>query len=309
ILSERHCEKNFAAIDAIARHRRGVIVISDDLAAVKTWSEASREDIYVELTPGPRMHEAVKFARALKLPPVATNKVHFVKAEDYALHRLLRAIDLNATLSRVPESECCAPDAWLMPLARLERYYAHVSEALANASAIAAGCRSDWDFKETIFPAFRALSDAEAFALLKEKTYAGARRRPARRRPGAHRERACDHPRQKLQPLFPHRGRDRRRPHDVRARLGRGLDRLVRARHHRRRSGAPPAPVRALSDAHAQRPARHRRRFSLGRARRRSRVGVRHLRRQRRRARQNRHGRQPEYARAPRRAARSRESL
>ncbi|HEY1269329.1 MAG TPA: PHP domain-containing protein, partial [Candidatus Binatia bacterium] len=177
ILSERHCDKSFEAAAAVARHRRGVIVISDDLAAVKTWSETSRGDLYVELTPGPRMHEAVKFARALKLPPVATNKAHFVKAEDYALHRLLRAIDLNTTLSRVPESECCAPDAWLMPLSRFERYYAHVPEALANAARIADGCRTDWDFKETIFPAFRALSDAEAFAMLKAKTYAGARRR------------------------------------------------------------------------------------------------------------------------------------
>ena len=177
ILSERHCEKSFDAVAAVARRRRGLVVLSDDLAAVKAWSEQSRGDLYVELTPGPRMHEAVKFSRALKLPPVATNQVHFVKAEDYALHRLLRAIDLNTTLSRVPDGECCAPESWLIPPARLARGYVHVPEALANAARIAEGCRTDWDFKETIFPAFRALSDAEAFALLKEKTYAGARRR------------------------------------------------------------------------------------------------------------------------------------
>src|ERR1044072_6208156 len=57
--------------------------------------------------------------------------------------------------------------------------FVHVPEARANAAAIVDACRTDWDFKETIFPAFRALSDAEAFALLQEKTYAGARRRYA----------------------------------------------------------------------------------------------------------------------------------
>ena len=177
ILSERHCDKNFAAVGAVARRRRGLVVLSDDLAAVKAWSEQSRGDLYVELAPGPQMNDAVKFSRALKLPPVATNQVHFVKAEDYPLHRLLRAIDLNTTLSRVPDGACCAPESWLMPPPRLARGFVHVPEALANAAAIVDACRTDWDFKETIFPAFRALSDAEAFALLQEKTYAGARRR------------------------------------------------------------------------------------------------------------------------------------
>ncbi|HEY1267007.1 MAG TPA: PHP domain-containing protein, partial [Candidatus Binatia bacterium] len=32
ILSERHCDKSFDAVAAVARHRRGVIVVSDDLA-------------------------------------------------------------------------------------------------------------------------------------------------------------------------------------------------------------------------------------------------------------------------------------
>jgi len=177
LLSERHCDQSFDVIAAVARYRRGLIILSDDLPALKAWSGASREDLYVELAPGPRMHEAVKFARAAKLPPVATNKVHFVNAGGYALHRLLRAIELNTTLSRVPESECAAAGHWLAPLCHLERYYAHVPEALANTLRIAASCRTDWDFKETIFPAFRALSDGEAFAMLKEKTYAGARRR------------------------------------------------------------------------------------------------------------------------------------
>jgi error-prone DNA polymerase len=177
ILTKRHCDKSFDAIAAVARYRRGLIVLSDDLQALKAWSDQSRGRLYVELTPGPRMHEAVKFARAAQLPPVATNRVHFVDADGHAIHRLLRAIDLNTTLSRVPESECAAPGHWLAPLSVLERAYAHVPEALANTLRIAELCRTDWDFKETIFPAFRALSDAEAFAMLKEKTYQGARRR------------------------------------------------------------------------------------------------------------------------------------
>ncbi len=177
LVSALHSDADFALLAAVARHRGGLIVLTDDLPALAAWQKSSAEDLYVELTPGPRMHEAVRFSRAAGLPPVATNQVHFAAAGGYALHRLLRAIDLNTTLSRLPESECAGPERWLMPPEVLETYYAHVPEALANTVKIAAACRTDWDFKETIFPAFRALSDAEAFAALREKTYAGARRR------------------------------------------------------------------------------------------------------------------------------------
>lgn len=76
-----------------------------------------------------------------------------------------------------PWRACCAPSRWLAPLPVLAPQYPHVPHALAHTRRIAESCKSDWDFKETIFPAFRALSDHEAFTLLREKTYAGAARR------------------------------------------------------------------------------------------------------------------------------------
>jgi error-prone DNA polymerase len=180
LISTRHCEENFDMIAAVARYRRGLIVLSDDLPALAAWKENSpqehRQDLYVELTPGPAMHEAVKFSRAAGVPPVATNRVHFASAGEFEIHRLLRAIDLNTTLSRLPASECATPARFLAPLSVVERYYAHVPEALANTALIAASCRTDWNFKDTIFPAFRTFSDARAFAVLKKMTYAGARR-------------------------------------------------------------------------------------------------------------------------------------
>lgn len=177
LVSARHCDAGFDLVAAVARYRRGLIVLTDDLPALAAWQKDARADLYVELTPGPRMHEALKFSRAAGLPPAATNRVHCAAREGHALHRLLRAIDSNTTLSRLPGDECAGPERWLMPPEALETYYAHVPEALANTVEIAAACRTDWDFKNAIFPAFRALSDAEAFAVLREKTYAGARRR------------------------------------------------------------------------------------------------------------------------------------
>ncbi len=180
LLSDRHGHSSFDLLAAVTRYRRGLIVFTDDEAALSAWARESRDDLYVELTPGPGMQGALATSRRLNLPPVATNAVYFVKPEDQATHRLLRAIALNTTLSRLPAQACCAPTQWFMPAGRMTAQFPHVPEALSNTARIAEDCYADWSFRETIFPAFRRLSDQEALTLLQEKTYAGAQDRYGR---------------------------------------------------------------------------------------------------------------------------------
>jgi error-prone DNA polymerase len=174
LLSARHCDDGFDLISAVARYRDGLIILSDDQSALKAWKNQSSADLYVELTPGAMMHQALAFSRRLELPPVSTNRVRFVNPHDFHLHRLLRAIALNTTLSRLPPDACCAPTHSLARVSALSHYYPHVPHALANTRRVAEDCWTDWNFKDTIFPTFRELTDTGAFTRLHEKTYAGA---------------------------------------------------------------------------------------------------------------------------------------
>ncbi len=174
LISARHTDPAFDVIAAVARYRTGIIILSDDEPALTAWAQDSTEDLYVELTPGPAMHQTLLFSRRRQLPPVATNRVHFARPDDFAVHRLLRATALNTTLSRLPASTCCTPHQWLMPPDRMAWQFPHVPEALENTARIAEACHTDWRFGETIFPAFRRLSSDAAFALLRDRTYAGA---------------------------------------------------------------------------------------------------------------------------------------
>ena len=177
LLSERHCNPAFNFLASVSRYRNGLIITTDDEAALTTWAEESRQDLYVELTPGPSMHETLRFSRLVDLPPVATNRVYFAHPSDFTTHRLLRTIALNTTLSRLPEKACCAPTQWLLPPIRMASQFPHVPEAIENTLRIAETCYSDWRFGDTIFPAFRQLNDDEAFLTLKTQTYAGAQNR------------------------------------------------------------------------------------------------------------------------------------
>ena len=174
VLSAKHCEETFDFIGTVARHRKGLVLLSDDITALTAWRQDEVEDLYVELTPGPEMQEAVTLSRHLSLPPVTTTRASFLRPADYHAHRLLRAIAENTTLCRLRAEQCRAPSHWLMPEAVLARYVPHVPEALTNTHRIAEQCFTSWNFKDTIFPSFRQLPAGAAFETLRKKTYDGA---------------------------------------------------------------------------------------------------------------------------------------
>ncbi len=174
ILSARHSDEPFDFVRTVAQYRSGLIILSDDQPALTQWQRHSQEDLFVELTPGPEMADALAFSRRSTLPPVATTRAQFLTPSDYRRHRLLRAIALNTTLSRLPDNACCRSTHRMMSLMEIERQFPHVPESIANSRRIAERCATDWNFKDTIFPSFRQLSAAQAFDRLRIKTYDGA---------------------------------------------------------------------------------------------------------------------------------------
>ena len=174
ILSARHCDVSFDFIEMVAQHRTGLVILSDDPIAVTTWQAESKDDLYVELTPGPTLQETVGLSRQQRLPPVATTRAAFLRPADYQAHRLLRAIAENTTLSRLNADHCALPSQWLMPEPVLTRHLPHVPKAMTNTRLIAEQCHTDWDFKQTIFPSFRQVSSGATFETLHSKTYDGA---------------------------------------------------------------------------------------------------------------------------------------
>jgi len=114
------------------------------------------------------------FSRRSGIPVVATNDVHFVDPQEFALHRLLRAIDLNTCLTRIPPAELASSDRWLKSPEEMTRRYPHLPHAIANAEKIAAECSPDIDLGKVVFPAFETPDGSDAFEYLREECYRGA---------------------------------------------------------------------------------------------------------------------------------------
>ncbi|MCH8299326.1 MAG: PHP domain-containing protein, partial [Candidatus Marinimicrobia bacterium] len=138
VISERHRkrekgEENFSLTSHLQRDRQGLIVLSGSTALLEALAEDNgSSDLYVELSPLTRREELVRFSKKTGLPLVATNAVHFILPERHKLHRLLRAIDLNTTLSRIPESELVTPECWFKGATLMSRSHPNTPEALEN---------------------------------------------------------------------------------------------------------------------------------------------------------------------------------
>jgi error-prone DNA polymerase len=174
LLSDLHCRQDFDLSRELPERRQGLLVLTDDRAVLTSLRRHSREGLFVELSPGYQMHRALALARELNLPPVATTRAVLLQPADYELHRLLRAIALNTKLSRLRPEDTAREGDLLLSSAHLADFFPHCPEALENAAGIAATCKTDWDFSETIFPAFRGMSESSAAEELTERARQGA---------------------------------------------------------------------------------------------------------------------------------------
>jgi error-prone DNA polymerase len=183
----------FSLREELRRDRAGLVALTSSLPLLQALVEtrdartpsrppgaAETDDLFLALEPGRRDPERVRAARRLGVAPVAVNDVMFAGADGFFRHRLLRAIDLNTTLDRLPAADLAARDAGLLTPADMERRFPHCPEALDRAARLAAACRAglpDPPWGRLVLPRYRDLEPGEAAALLRGRAEEGARRR------------------------------------------------------------------------------------------------------------------------------------
>jgi len=165
--------KTFSLIRELQSGFPHCVVLSPDKRLLQTLGK--QEHLFAELLPGADGYATYKLARTLGIPAVATGGVYFLAPEERDLHRILRAINRNTTLDRVPADECAPAAAWFKDAAALERHFPYAPEAVECAGRIAAGLDTGWHKGGEIFPAWEGHEDS--FTVLRQQCVAGARKR------------------------------------------------------------------------------------------------------------------------------------
>ncbi|MBN2415587.1 DNA polymerase III subunit alpha [bacterium] len=175
LITARHNEAGFVLHEQLERDASGLVMLSDSLPLLAALR--GHPHLYAELIAGRPYRPVLEYARREGIPPAATAGVCFPDPGDYELHRLLRAIDLNTKLSRLPDSETASPAAWLMDPREMAARFPHVPEALENTARIADRCRFQGEFGRVVSSGFEGLDQKDIMEKLRVTVEAGARQR------------------------------------------------------------------------------------------------------------------------------------
>ena len=131
LITRRHCEKPFRLAGALSDQSSGLIILTvcEELLAALHAAGATVAAA-MPRRPSGRGLRLVKLARQIGIPAVATPGSFFTRPEDFHLHRMLRAIDRNTSLSRLPAKEVAPPDAWLAAPGKYARRFDVWPEAI-----------------------------------------------------------------------------------------------------------------------------------------------------------------------------------
>jgi len=119
----------------------------------------------------------LKFSKwnALRSKLVVLKTVSFENKKGFNTHRLLRAIDNNTLLSKLPKTEQGQETDMMLPYNELCETYQEFPELLENTQTILNDCQIEFDFSQDIPNNQKSYtkSEAEDYKLLKKLTYNG----------------------------------------------------------------------------------------------------------------------------------------
>ena len=142
-------------INFISRNSSELVVISDDINFLEKLISNNSSNLYVEWTPGMMSHNLRLFAKAKGLSLVGTYRIRFEASEDLFRYRLLKAIELNQSISEIEYAKL-GEGSWLFPTdEKVRTDFQSWPEAVSLTYKIAVDCIiNDFTF-QNIFPEFK----------------------------------------------------------------------------------------------------------------------------------------------------------
>jgi len=178
LITRRHREKPFRLAAALRALAAGLVILSTD-AALLADLHAAGAAVAAALPrrPSGRGLQLIKLARETGIPAVATPGSFFAQPEDVKLHRMLRAIDRNTSLSRLPAKEVAPPEAWLASAEEYARRFEAWPETVRATRDLAERLTFSAPDRSLVLPPWSGKPTENAAARLKRDAYAGARER------------------------------------------------------------------------------------------------------------------------------------
>jgi error-prone DNA polymerase len=178
LLTRRHMQTDFDLAADLPSLAVGLVTLTSSVELLEYWHAAGVQvAAAMPRAPLPATHRLRRAAKALGCPLVATPGAFFLRPEDHALHRLLRAIDGNTNLERLRPDQMAPANAWLAGPDEYARRFAACPEAIDNTIEIASQITFRGPRFGLVMPPWSDRRGRPPQEALRHAAYAGARRR------------------------------------------------------------------------------------------------------------------------------------
>ena len=178
IISSIHDDPDASIPNLLMLFHSGLFILAHQDSVLELLSTfIPNSHLFVELRPSIAEAKAQALANTYQLEIIATGDVYFLSKEDYHTHRILRAIDLNTTLSQLPPNETKDQRHFFRSEKEMIDLFPSSMAAINNSQYLAERCKTDWTYTNTIFPDLSLKNTHRANKALRSLVTTGAQER------------------------------------------------------------------------------------------------------------------------------------
>ncbi len=179
LITIRRLRDDFFLPDVFEKKLDNFFIITSSIKLLKQISPL--ENIYAGLIISEKQKKETRlvyeYAVSNNIKVTALRPIYFLNKDDYFIHKVVRAIDLNTTIDNLPEEEIRDPEFYFADPAEDEKLWKSIPDALKNTEFIANNCNVDLKFNKYKFPKFNLPHGQDAFSKLWELSHEGLKNR------------------------------------------------------------------------------------------------------------------------------------
>lgn len=170
LITQKHADSaQFDLRTALCDRLEGLVLLSPDQTILEPFRDA---DTYASLELN--AYSLYKWSQKSGIAAVANMPVYYGTGKGHHLHRIMRAIDLNTKLSRLPDDEIMPAEYFIHTEAQILKRLPYVPEAIERTNEVAEKCEWRPVLHDFIFPESEASKDYQE---LHQKVLAGIKDR------------------------------------------------------------------------------------------------------------------------------------
>jgi len=178
LITRRHCNRDFNLAKSLAAYNQGLAILSTDVELFTKLKHMGVDVTAVVLRkPDSAAWHLSQAAHRLGAPVVIAPGSFFLNPDEFHIHRVLRAIDRNTSLSRLSAAHTAPPDAWLASPSEYKQRFAIWPNAIKATEALARRMRFTGPKHGVVMPPWKTDDTCNAASQLRTAAYDGACRR------------------------------------------------------------------------------------------------------------------------------------